>query len=87
MNEASRDLQIPRQLGEMQATIESLAKSIESLSMRLSKVCSPESPQVDGNMKGGVTVMCEYVEVLENKTTQLKRLRDIIVSIESRLEL
>ena len=87
MNEtASRELQIPKQLDEIQNSIESLGKAIESLSMRLYKIALPEGPQPeDGNNKA--PVLCEYAEYLANKAAQLRRLRDLVVSLESRLEL
>ena len=83
---ASRELQIPKQLDEIQNSIESLGKAIESLSMRLNKIALPEGPQLEGG-NNKVPVLCEYADNLANKAAQLCRLRDLVVSLESRLEL
>jgi len=81
-----RELQIPKQLDELQNVIESLGKAVESLSIRLNKVALQEGPQLEG---GGdkVPILCEYANNLANKVGQIQRLLDVVVSLESRLEL
>lgn len=83
---AVRELQIPKQLDELQYTIETLAKALDSLLMRLSKITTPEMVN-PSDSKIPVPVLCEYADNIANKTAQLRRLRDMVMSLDSRLEL
>lgn len=87
MNEiASRELMIPQQMDDLQRNLETLGKAIESLSMRLNKVSTPAGPQVESNAKNPVHP-CDFAEALAEKSRLVRRLREIVESTESRLEL
>jgi len=87
MNEtASRELMIPKQMDELQIALESLGKSIESLSMRLNRVSTQAGPQVESNSKAPI-YPCDFAESLAEKSRLARRLRELVESMESRLEL
>lgn len=83
----SRELQIPKQLDELQITLESLEKQINSLFARLQKVTLPSGPQIDSTNMKTPAQLCEYAENLAEKSRMVRRLRDDILSLENRLEL
>lgn len=87
MNEAkpTRELQVPKQLDELQKALECLGKSIDELRARLSKAAMPEAPQEDS--KGALqSNLCEYAENLSTKVNMVHHFRNIIVSLQERLE-
>lgn len=88
MNEtAGRELQVPKQLDELQIALEALEKQISSLFARLQKVTLQAGPQVENANAKNPTQLCEYAENLAEKSRMVRRLRDDIASLESRLEL
>ena len=82
----SRALQIPSQVDELQNMIAQLEKEVETLCVRLVAITRSDQPTPEIN-KTATPVLCEHAEVLANKTDQLRRIKDRIVSLSSRIEL
>jgi hypothetical protein len=83
---ATRELLIPRQIEELQASLERLEKAIVSLSSRLAKVSSP-TPKSEQKDVPVPAFPCDYAEVLASQSRFACRLCDIVTSLENSLEL
>ena len=83
----SRALQIPSQVDELQNMIAQLEKEVETLCVRLVAITRSDQPTLEANKTTAAPVLCEHAEVLANKTDQLRRIKDRIVSLSSRIEL
>lgn len=84
-----RELQVPKQLDELQAALEELDKSISSLCERLCKVSQPRASQlkdVASTPSQGVSMLCEIAANLAEKSNMVGRLRDTIQSLGNCLE-
>lgn len=91
MNEqptGSRELQIPKLLDELLEHLDSLEKSINSLSNRLSKVSRPEIEAHPSAMEGKApSPLCEFAENIASKILQVRHLEGVVQLLESRLEI
>ena len=87
---ASRDLMIPKALSELQETIETLAKVVTELSLRLEWACVPNevSVSVDPTTKAPIQpAMAGIVTELFSKAQQLRNIRSDVERLLVRLEL
>lgn len=86
-NTPARAMQIPSQLAELQDMIAQLEKEVENLCARLVVITRSDQPILEVNKLTTAPVLCEHAEMLANKTDQLRRIKDRIVSLSSRIEL
>lgn len=84
---ASRELQIPAALDELQKEIERAMKVSEDLSMRLEKICTPNLPKPDGNPNEKDMPRAEYVENLRQKAAKIRKISELLEDVMQRLEL
>ena len=82
-----RELLVPKAMDEIQFSLEGMGKAIESLSMRLIKVLSPDT-RLDNNQKvPPVNSGCEISDNLLDKARLIRRLTEQVQALESRLEI
>ena len=82
-----RELLVPKAMDEIQFSLEGLGKAIELLSVRLSRIASPDV-RLDNNQKmPSVNSGCEISDNLLDKARLIRKLTEQIQALESRLEI
>ncbi len=86
---ASRDLMFPKALDDIQNAIETTAKTVEDLSLRLAKVSKVHIPIQDSNAKPTPQQPpeAEYVKKLFSNAEQIRHIRAMLEDILANLEL
>lgn len=85
----SRELQMPMSLADLERNVERLMKVSEELSLRLDKICQPESTQMNNIIEKAVPAMpqAEFVQALFGNSARVRIACERLENLLSRLEL